>query len=128
MELESAILPPAIRLNRANELYALRVTTLSENHPIRQRTPYTFPPGLETGLDIDENHYLDWNQHPHSLVRKKHSTQLIRVLYSLCKLLPNRMDLEVSSNEINNSPWDELPPVNIQISKLDKESTVLFEI
>ena len=124
MELESAILPPAIRLNRANELYALRVTTLSENHPIRQRTPYTFPSGLGTGLDIDENHYLNWNQHPHSLVRKKHSTQLIRVLYSLCKLLPNRMDLKVSSNEINNSSWDELPPVDIQISKLDKESTV----
>jgi len=34
------------------------------------------------------------------------------------------MDLEVSSNKINNSPWDKLPPVNIQISKLDKESTV----
>ncbi len=59
MELESAILPPAIRLNRANELYALRVTTLSENHPIRQRTPYTFLPELGTGLDIDENHYLN---------------------------------------------------------------------
>ncbi len=59
MKLESAILPPAIRLNRANELYALRVTTLSENHFIRQRTPYTFSPELETELDIDENHYLN---------------------------------------------------------------------
>jgi len=59
MKLESAILSPAIRLNRANELYALRVTTLSENHFIKQRTPYTFSSELETGLDINENHYLN---------------------------------------------------------------------
>ncbi len=59
MKLKSAILSPKIRLDKTSELYALRVTSLSENHSIRQQTPYTFSSGLETGIDVDENHYLD---------------------------------------------------------------------
>jgi len=48
-----------LRLDKTSELYTLKIATLSENHSIRQRTPYTYPPELETGFDIDENHYLD---------------------------------------------------------------------
>jgi len=59
LELESAILRLKLRLDKTSELYALSITTLSENHSIRHRTPYTYPPELETGFDIDENHYLD---------------------------------------------------------------------
>ncbi len=122
LELESAILPPKLRLDKTSELYALRIATLSENHPIRQRTPYTYPPELETGFDIDENHYLDWNQHPNSLIKKKHPTQLIKVLYSLCKYLPDRLNLEVSTlKELNNAPWHVFSDIDIQISKADKK-------
>jgi len=59
LELESAILSSRMRLDRNSELYALRITTLSENHPIRQRTSYNYSSELETECDIDENHYLD---------------------------------------------------------------------
>ena len=111
-----------MRLDKTSELYALRIATLSENHPIRQRTPYTYPPELETGFDIDENHYLDWNQHPNSLIKKKHPTQLIKVLYSLCKYLPDRLNLEVSTlKELNNAPWHVFSDIDIQISKADKK-------
>jgi hypothetical protein len=111
-----------LRLDKTSELYALRIATLSENHPIRQRTPYTYPPELETGFDIDENHYLDWNQHPNSLIKKKHPTQLIKVLYSLCKYLPDRLNLEVSTlKELNNAPWHVFSDIDIQISKADKK-------
>ena len=122
LELESAILPPKLRLDKTSELYALRIATLSENHPIRQRTPYTYPPELETEFNIDENHYLDWNQHPNSLIKKKHPTQLIKVLYSLCKYLPDRLNLEVSTlKELNNAPWHVFSDIDIQISKADKK-------
>jgi hypothetical protein len=48
-----------LRLDKTSELYALRITTLSENHSIRQRTSYIYSSELETEFDIDENHYLD---------------------------------------------------------------------
>ena len=83
MELESALLPPSIRFDKTCMMYALRVTTLSENHPIRQRTPYNYPPGYESGQDIDENHHLDWNQLANSQNNKRHSTQLIKILNSI---------------------------------------------
>jgi len=53
------ILSLKLRLDKNSELYALRITTLSENHPIRQRTSYIYSSELETEFDIDENHYLD---------------------------------------------------------------------
>ena len=126
MELESAILPPKFRLDKTTELYALRIVTLSENHPIRQRTPYTYPPGLGTGYDINENQYLDWNQYSHPLIKKKHPTQLIKVLHTICKYLPNKLNLEVSTqNEIHGAPWSVSPELDIQISKSDKKLAAL---
>ncbi len=96
MELESATLPPHIRLDKTCMLYALRITTLSENHPIRQRTPYNYPPGFETGQDIDENHYLDWNELANSQINKKHPTQLkLQTYFTQNKCLPNSKQFSV---------------------------------
>ena len=42
MKLESAILSFKIKLDKTSELYALKMTSSSENHLIKQRTSYTF--------------------------------------------------------------------------------------
>ena len=121
MKLESAILPPKIRLDKTSELYALRVASLSENHSIRQRTPYIFPPGFRTGIDIDENHYLDWNQYSDTSIKKKHPTQLIKVLHSICKHLPNLNLEESAQKESICAPWTSFSKLDIYISKLDRK-------
>ncbi len=36
-----------------------QMAQVTEKYIIKQRTPYTFSPELETELDIDENHYLN---------------------------------------------------------------------
>ena len=120
MELESALIPPNIRLQSNCMKYALRIATLSENHPIRQRTPMEFPPGYASGQDIDENKHLNWNQQE-SQNRKKYSTQLIKTLSTIGEFIPNRLDLEDLSCQIH-PPWKIWPKLDIQISKSDKKT------
>ena len=52
MELKVNIPLVQVRLNQKCRNYALRVTTLSEDHLIRQRTPTSFPPEYLSGQDI----------------------------------------------------------------------------
>ncbi len=124
MKLKSAILPPKIRLDKTSELYALRVTSLSENHSIRQWTSYTFSSDLETDIDVDKNHYLDWNQYSQVNIKKKHSTQLIWVLHSICKYLSESNLKLLTQNELISAPWTVFSKLDIQISKLDKKLIV----
>ena len=121
MKLKSAILSFKIRLDKTSELYALRVISLSENHSIKQRTSYIFSSELETDIDVDENHYLDWNQYSQVNIKKQHSTQLIKVLHSICKYL-SKLNLEsLTQNELISAPWTVFPKLNIHISKLNKK-------
>lgn len=120
MELESALISPAIRLQSNCRKYALRITTLSENHPIRQRTPMEFPPGYGTEQDIDETKHLNWNSQE-SQSRKKHPTQLIKILSTISEFIPHRMDLEDLSHQIH-PPWKIWPKTDIYISKSDKKT------
>ena len=60
MELEANIEPVRVRLNKKCRKYALRVITLPENHPIRQRTLLSFSSENEIGQEIPiELNYLD---------------------------------------------------------------------
>ena len=121
MKLKSAILSFKIRLDKTSELYALRVISLSENHSIKQRTSYIFAYELETDIDVDENHYLDWNQYSQVNIKKQHSTQLIKVLHSICKYL-SKLNLEsLTQNELISAPWTVFSKLNIHISKLNKK-------
>jgi len=67
MEIEANIPPPGIRLNKKIRNYALKVTQMEKNHPIRIRTPITYPPKFQIGLDVDilkdkSEKLVDWNQ------------------------------------------------------------------
>ena len=67
MKLKADIESVKIRLNKKCRKYALRVITLPENHPVRQRTPHSYPPEEISGQEIlIELNYLDWNQNSHS--------------------------------------------------------------
>ena len=54
LQIEAAVSPSEVRLNRLCRQYALRVTTLSENHSIRKRTSYSFPSEYQTEIDVDD--------------------------------------------------------------------------
>ena len=85
MELKADIESVKVRLNKKCRKYALRVITLSENHPVRQRTSHSYSPEeISEQKILIELNYLDWNQNSHS---QKHSTQLIRVLNSISTLI-----------------------------------------
>ena len=119
MELEADIEPVKVRLNKKCRKYALRVIILPENHPVRQRTPHSYPPEEISGQEIPiELNYLDWNQNSHS---QKHSTQLIRVLNSISTLIPTGAKIEDQSTI--NTPWQKTTSelADLNISKEDKE-------
>jgi hypothetical protein len=119
MKIEAAICPSIVRFQKACRLYALRIACMTENHPIRQRTSITYPPEYQTGLDLDENKFLDWNETSFQ-TRKKHPTQLVRILHTLSDLLPNTPKLEeYSLKEI----FSVQKIADIQISKEDKDQT-----
>ena len=98
MKIEAAICSLIVRFQKTCRLYALRIACMTENHPIRQRTPITFSPEYQTEIDLDKNKFLDWNETSLQTTRK-HSTQLIRVLHTLLDLLPNTPKLKEYSPE-----------------------------
>jgi len=122
MELEANIPPVQVRLNQKCRNYALRVTTLSEDHPIRQRTPTSFPPEYSSGQDIPlESSYSDWNQ---LSARKPHPTQLIKVLNSIATSIPTHPALETWTSA--SAPWETSIQdlTDLSILKDDKETVV----
>ncbi len=142
MKIEVAICPFIVRFQKTCRLYALRIACMTENHPIRQQTPITFPLEYQTGIDLDKNKFLDWNE-TSIQTTKKHSTQLIRVLHTLFDLLPNTPKLEEYSSETslkecnleefslkqksfskeNSSSQNSQNPWNFKISKENKDQT-----
>jgi len=63
---------------------------IEENHPIRARTPISYPPNFQIGLDIDSlndtnRRFADWNQK--ETKNLKYLIQLIRILGSLLRII-----------------------------------------
>jgi len=75
MELEAAVLPVRIRFEKICQNYALRAIQLDQDHPIKKRTPDSFPCSGGLDIDIDWDNFLDWNQTDESN-RKPYPTQL----------------------------------------------------
>ncbi len=71
---------------------------MTENHSIRQRTSIIYSLKYQTELNLNENNFLDWNETSIQII-KKHSTQLIRILHILFKLLLNTSKLKEYSSE-----------------------------
>ena len=93
MEIEANILPSEIRIRHKIRGYALRIATLLEDHPLRNRTPITYPPEYQTGTESIDLRFLEWNQDKENSLRK-YPTQLIKILNSILKLLPTEIKLE----------------------------------
>jgi len=92
---------------------------MTENHSIRQRTFIIYSSEYQTELDLNKNKFLDWNETSFQ-TRKKHPTQLVRILHTLIDLLSNTSKLEkYSLKEILSIQ----KIADIQISKEDKEQT-----
>ncbi|SLM36675.1 Ribonuclease H-like domain [Lasallia pustulata] len=105
MEIEASIEPVKVRLNKKCRKYALRVTTLPENHCIRQRTPMSYPPESSIGQEVPiQGNYLDWNQNAQRK-SQRHPTQLIRILNSISTLIPTGTKLD--SQSAANPPWQD---------------------
>ncbi len=119
MKIKAAICSFIVRFQKICRLYALRIAGMTENHPIRQRTSITYSSEYQTGLDLNKTKFLDWNE-TSLQTKKKHSTQLIRILHTLFDLLSNTSKLkEYSLKDISFNR----KRVNIQISKEDKDQT-----
>ena len=125
MELKASIEPVKVRLNKKCRKYALRVITLPDTHPIRQRTPLSFPPENGSGQEISlESNFLDWNQNSCS---QKHPTQLVRVLNSISTLIPTAAQISIQSE--NPAPWEESIPevAKVNITEEDNREKIVKE-
>jgi ribonuclease HI len=124
MEVEAAIPPPRVRLDRQSRSYALRVIQMPETHPIRKRTPATYPPEIETEHKVNSK-YLEWHQD--KIPKKRYETQLIRVLSSVRNILPNSPKVEII-DPIQHPPWQrtlkDFERVEVSISAKPKEIAV----
>ncbi len=77
MQIEAEIPPVEVRLDQKCKNYAIRTVGLPEKHPIRKRTPISYPPQYVTGLDLDLDaaKYLDWNESTADLPQKPESAK-----------------------------------------------------
>jgi len=92
---------------------------MTENHSIRQRTFIIYSSEYQTELNLDKNKFLDWNETSFQ-TRKKHPTQLVRILHTLVDLLSNTSKLEEYS--LKETLFVQ-KIADIQISKEDKKQT-----
>ena len=90
LELESNIPPVEIRMHRKMQKYALRTMKMTENHPIRIRTPISYPPEYQNGI-FDEN-FIQWDENG-----KKHASQINRILNTMA---PHVNQINIENNEI----------------------------
>ena len=88
MEIEASLPPPIVRFQKLSKNYALRLLTIDEWHPIRQRVFATFPP-FSTELELDWSKYYDWNETPQLRSRKKKVSQLFRLCSLIKEYLPS---------------------------------------
>ena len=124
MEIEASLPPPVIRFQKLCKNYALRLLTIDEEHPLRQRVSSSFPP-FSTGLELDWSRYCDWNETPQSRSKKREVSQLFK-LYSLIKKYLPSLKIEESDHR-QLSPWKPCVAnlVDIKLSSLSKEEETI---
>ena len=99
-EVESALLPPQIRLNHNIRQYAFRLAKLSKKHPIN--------------LEWDNNRLLEQqNNRPF-----KSTLQLDRIVDSISQFIDT--DIE-EIRPFHFAPWEKSTPYSVNISKSDKD-------
>ena len=101
MEVELSILHPKIRLNQRCRNFAIRVISMPATHPVRQRTPASYPPELETKHEPNPK-YAEWVQ-PEGPGRW-YETHLIRVLSTVRHILPSTPRVE-HIHIAHHPPW-----------------------
>ena len=111
MQIEAEIPPVEVRLDQKCKNYAIRVVGLPEKHPIRKRTPISYPPQYSTGLNLDLNasKYLDWNEsrlNLHQKVKKckDRLTQIYQILNKVQKTLNSIKEIEIPHFK---KPWSQ---------------------
>src|SRR5271170_4970672 len=120
MEIEAAILPAKLRLDKICQNYALRAIQLNQEHPIKRRSPESFPNSGSQEIELDWDKYLDWNQIDQS---KRYPTQLYRVLNSIATAIPS-LNIE-ETGFLKQAPWLVNPiEYSVNGSTKDKEELV----
>ena len=124
MEIEASLPPPVIRFQKLCQNYALRLLTMDEEHPLRQRVSSSFPP-FSTGCELDWLRYYDCNETPSPRSRKKEVSQLFKLCSLIKEYLPS---LKVEKSDHRQlSPWKPgvANMVDIKISPLSKEEETI---
>lgn len=120
LEVEASILPPEIRLNGIQRRYALRSLYLNKNHPIKIRTPESFPPEFCFGReDENEDLYLNWNENKKEEEKKEYISTLDRILSRINFLINPYTKVEEISI-ILDPPWVE-NKIEININSIPKD-------
>ena len=115
LDLEAALPPAQIRLTYAQRRYALRLLRLPPSHPVVRRCPEYFHPS-GTGFPEDQIPGQQW--YDPETRRKRHSTCLIRVLWSLSPWLdPTHPVEEVAAAD---SSLPALVPIDFHIAPVSK--------
>lgn len=123
MEIEASIPPPKIRFKKICMGYALRTLQLQKSHVIRERVSSSFPP-YSSGIELNWNKFLDWNEININNSRKKIPTQLFRNLSLIKELFTS---LKTERIKIKwNAPWhsrlDEIIDINISLLSKKEEA------
>ncbi|CUS06783.1 unnamed protein product, partial [Tuber aestivum] len=115
MEIEAATLPIPWRFDRQCKRYAYRVLQMHSDHPIRQRTPSSFPSTLSSSIPLD-----------------RPCSSSSEILNTLSSFLPVGKDVEQCYPNLQ-PPWDtNLPDTtsrfDITISQEDKDTAAKSHI
>ena len=132
MQIEAEIPPVEVRLDQKCKNYAIRIVGLPEKHPIRKRTPISYPPQYPTGLDLDldASKYLDWNETKSDLPQKAKKckdrpTQIYRILNKVQKTLNSIKEIEIPHFK---EPWgqeiEHLAKLQTEFAKGETRETV----
>jgi len=132
MQIEAEIPPIEVRLDQKCKNYAIRIVGLPEKHPIRKRTPISYPPQYSIGLnlDLDASKYLDWNETKSDLPRKAKKckdrpTQIYRILNKVQKTLNSIQKIEIPHFK---KPWGQeieyLAKLQTEFAKSETRETV----
>jgi hypothetical protein len=100
LELEAAVYPPEVRLERACNLYAIRALRFQRNHPIKQALRASVRDEL-AGSDTDSP---EGNQYARYV---RPITQLFRLLHRTLKLAgPHGLQRVERCNGTWTAPWE----------------------
>ncbi|CUS06679.1 unnamed protein product, partial [Tuber aestivum] len=115
MEIEAATLRIPLRLDRQCKRYAYRVLQMLSDHPIRQRTPSSFPSTLSSSIPLD-----------------RPCSSSSEMLNTLSSFLPVGQDVEQCYPNLQ-PPWDTNLPdttsrLDITISQEDKDTAAKSHI